>query len=83
MDLPIYYFDLDTALHEQQLIIDRSGGLDGLREIGLLESVLEHIQNDFYYPEFEDKLTCSRIASNICESNELSSKPAAFTFCLR
>ncbi len=57
MDLAIYYFDVATAIKEHDLIIDRSGGLDGLREIGLLESVLEHIQNDFYYPEFEDKLT--------------------------
>jgi death-on-curing protein len=37
-------------------IIEHSGGLHGYREIGLLESVLEHIQNDIYYPTFEKKL---------------------------
>lgn len=29
----------------------------GTKDIGQLESPLEHIQNDVYYPEMEDKLT--------------------------
>ncbi len=33
------------------------GGLQGIRDNGLLESTLEHIQNDDYYPSLEDKLT--------------------------
>jgi death-on-curing protein len=33
------------------------GGALGVLEIDKLESVLEHIQNDGYYPTFEDKLT--------------------------
>ena len=38
-------------------IIEKSGGLTGTKDIGQLESPLEHIQNDWYYPEIEDKLT--------------------------
>lgn len=33
------------------------GGLEGQLNIGQLESVLEHIKNDDYYPTFVDKLT--------------------------
>ena len=29
----------------------------GSKDIGQLESILEHIQNDDYYPEIEDKVT--------------------------
>lgn len=29
----------------------------GYRDIGLLDSVLDHIQNDMYYPSFPEKLT--------------------------
>ena len=51
------YFDVDHALKEHDNIISISGGLEGLRDIGLLESVLSHIQNDTYYPTFPSKLT--------------------------
>lgn len=42
---------------EHDWIINNSGGLHGIKDLGQLESVLEHIQNDDYYPTFEDKLT--------------------------
>jgi death-on-curing protein len=29
----------------------------GIRDNGLIESTLDHVQNDFYYPELEDKVT--------------------------
>lgn len=51
------YFDLTHAVREHDWIIEHSGGLPGMREIGYLESTLDHIQNDLYYPEFHDKLT--------------------------
>lgn len=38
-------------------VINISGGLPGIKDEGQLESVLTHIQNDLYYPNFEDKLT--------------------------
>ena len=52
------YFYLDTlhAVKEHDFIIENSGGLKGYKDLGLLDSVLEHIQNDLYYPEFEDKV---------------------------
>ncbi|MCW6652573.1 type II toxin-antitoxin system death-on-curing family toxin [Aerococcaceae bacterium NML191292] len=51
------YFDLDYALMVHDLVIEESGGRTGIKDIGQLESVLTHIQNDTYYPTFEDKLT--------------------------
>jgi death-on-curing protein len=43
------YFDIDHAIRTHDFIIENSGGNSGIIEI---ESVLEHIQNNFYYPEF-------------------------------
>lgn len=51
------YFDLYHAIETHDWIIEHSGGLAGTKDIGQLESPLEHIQNDWYYPEMEDKLT--------------------------
>lgn len=50
------YFDAEHAVREQEKIIKLSGGLAGVKNRGQIDSVLEHIQNDIYYPEFEDKL---------------------------
>jgi death-on-curing protein len=44
-------------LREHDWLIEHSGGLRGTRDLGILESALEHVQNDVYYPEFHDKLT--------------------------
>ena len=46
--------DFILQLHDE--VIHQSGGLAGGRDIGQLESILDHIQNDEYYPRFEDKL---------------------------
>ncbi|WP_151703512.1 type II toxin-antitoxin system death-on-curing family toxin [Nitrincola alkalilacustris] len=51
------YFDARHAVEIHDWIIENSGGLAGTKDIGQLESPLEHIQNDLYYPEMEDKLT--------------------------
>lgn len=51
------YFDLKHALLTHEIIISKSGGSKGVKSINLIESVLEHIKNDLYYPEFEDKIT--------------------------
>ena len=51
------YFNIEHAIRTHDFIIENSGGNSGIIEIGKAESVLEHIQNDLYYPEFEDKLT--------------------------
>lgn len=51
------YFDVAHAIDVHDWIIEHSGGLAGTKDIGQLESPLEHIRNDIYYPEMEDKLT--------------------------
>ncbi len=51
------YFDTAHAIHIHDEIIRHSGGRMGVVNIGLLESVIEHIQNDLYYPDIEHKLT--------------------------
>lgn len=51
-----FYFDTKHAIVEHDFIIDNSGGLKGIKDVGLIDSVLAHIQNDIYYKEFEDKV---------------------------
>lgn len=51
------YFDTQHAIQVHDNIIVKSGGKMGVIDIGLVDSCLEHIQNDDYYPEMEDKLT--------------------------
>ena len=51
------YFDTAHAITVHDEIINQSGGAYGILNVGLLESVIGHIQNDFYYPELEHKLT--------------------------
>ena len=38
-------------------VIEKSGGLAGVKDIGQLESVLAHIQNPDYYPTVLDQIT--------------------------
>ncbi|OOE67428.1 type II toxin-antitoxin system death-on-curing family toxin [Salinivibrio kushneri] len=52
-----FYFNVAYAIKTHDWIIENSGGLTGTKDIGQLESPLEHMQNDLYYPEIEDKLT--------------------------
>ena len=51
------YLSLDYAIKLHDDIIDVSGGLSGIKDLGQLDSVLTHIRNDDYYPSFVDKLT--------------------------
>ncbi len=51
------YFNTSHAISVHDAIINQSGGALGILNIGLLASTLGHIQNDFYYPEIEHKLT--------------------------
>lgn len=53
----IRYFDTKHAIEVHSRIIKKSGGLKGYKDIGALESVLEHIRNDIYYPDFLSKIT--------------------------
>lgn len=57
MDIKIFYFDLSHALTVHEIVIQESGGLRGVKNPDYLESVLTHIQNDLYYPDFLEKMT--------------------------
>lgn len=56
--MAIIYLSIDQAVevHRKTVMIS-GGGAHGILNAGLLESCLQHIQNDDYYPTFEDKLT--------------------------
>ena len=60
----ILYFDVLHAIEVHDWIIEHSGGRSGILEIGYLESALTHVQNDLYYPSFEEKLTHLLFAIN-------------------
>ncbi len=51
------YFTTEHAIKVHDKIIEISGGIEGVKTYGNLESPLTHIQNDDYYPAFEEKLT--------------------------
>ncbi len=53
----VFYIDVVIAIAKHDEIIEKTGGLHGIQHRGMLESALEHIQNDNYYPTFVDKLT--------------------------
>ena len=55
----IVYFRLKQAMDQYDTVmrISDGGGLKGVLHIHLLDSALEFIQNDEYYPEFRHKLT--------------------------
>lgn len=56
--MSIIYLTLEQAIEVHRKTVEISGGgALGYLELGKLESVLEHIQNNDYYPTFEDKLT--------------------------
>jgi death-on-curing protein len=56
--MPLVYLTLELAIKTHKNTVDVSGGgAMGHLDMGRLESVLVHIQNDDYYPSFEEKLT--------------------------
>lgn len=56
--MPIIYLTIDQAIEVHRKTVEVSGGgILGHLDMGRLESVLAHIQNDDYYPTFEEKLT--------------------------
>lgn len=52
------YINIDQLINIHAKTVEYSGGgAIGHYDLGLIESVLENIQNDLYYPRFEEKLT--------------------------
>jgi len=61
-----FYPNIEQAIAVHKLTVKLSGGgADGILDAGKLESVLQHIQNDNYYPTFEDKLTHLVFSTNM------------------
>lgn len=55
--MSLIYISIEQAIETHGNTIDVSGGgIKGQLEIGKLESCLAHVQNDDYYPTFEEKL---------------------------
>ncbi|MCP5244776.1 MAG: type II toxin-antitoxin system death-on-curing family toxin [Burkholderiales bacterium] len=56
--MALFYLSLEQAIEIHAKTVEVSGGGTlGHLDLGKLESVLQNIQNDDYYPTFEDKLT--------------------------
>ncbi len=54
----LVYITLEQAIEtHRKTVVVSGGGAMGQLNIGQLDSVLDNIQNDLYYPAFEDKLT--------------------------
>ncbi len=51
------FFTSEYTIRIHDKIIELSGGIAGIKDFGNIDSPLAHIQNDDYYPTFEDKLT--------------------------
>jgi len=54
--LRFFYFDTPHAVGVHDWIIEKSGGLSGIKNLDELEGPLAHIRNDEYYPTMVDKL---------------------------
>ena len=53
----LIYFTSAYAINIHDKIIEISGGREGIKNFGNIDSPLHHIQNDDYYPTFEEKIT--------------------------
>ncbi len=51
------YFTTAYAIKTHDKIIEISGGANGIKDLGNIESPLDHVKNDDYYPDLEDKVT--------------------------
>ena len=70
----IIYPTYDDLLDKHNEVIRKSGGTMGVFNENLLRGFIEFIQNDIYYPSFEEKLThlVFSIAKNhgFCDGNK-------------
>ena len=52
----IVYISLEKAIFVHTRILEKESGLKGVKDLGQVESILTHIQNNEYYPNFLDKI---------------------------
>ena len=55
--MKLFYFTAEQAIKAHDKILEISGGKEGVKDYGYISSPLYQIQNDDYYPTFEEKLT--------------------------
>lgn len=80
--MTVQYIAIEQAIETHQKTIQYSGGgANGLLNKGQLESVLEHIKNDDYYPTFVDKLTHLFFGACKFHCFEDGNKRIAITLC--
>ena len=80
--MPIVQLTLEQAIDIHRATVDVSGGGSlGHLDLGKLDSVLHHIQNDDYYPTFDAKLT--HLFFSCCKFHcfEDGNKRIAITLC--
>jgi len=76
------YLTIEQAIEIHGKTVDVSGGgARGQLEIGKLDSVLQNIQNDDWYPSFEEKLTHLFHSACMFHCFEDGNKRIAITLC--
>lgn len=78
----VYFRSIDeiVAIHRKTVEVS-GGGAIGVLELSSLECALDHIQNNDYYPEFEDKLTHLFWVANKSHGFQDGNKRIAITIC--
>ena len=80
--MPWVYLSLKQAIEIHGKTVEVSGGgSSGQLEIGKLDAVLQHIQNDDYYPTFDAKLTHLFFCACKFHCFEDGNKRIAITLC--
>jgi death-on-curing protein len=80
--MSITYLTLKQAIETHRKTVEISGGgALGQLNMGQLESVLQQIQNDEYYPTFEEKLTHLFFGACMFHCFEDGNKRIAITLC--
>jgi death-on-curing protein len=68
------------AIHKKTIVAS-GGGADGIISLNSLECAIDQIQNDDYYPEFEDKLTHLFWVANKSHCFQDGNKRIAISIC--
>jgi len=78
----IYFKDINEVIDIHQKTIEVSGGgAEGILNLNSLDCALEQIQNEDYYPGFEDKLTHLFWVANKSHGFQDGNKRIAITIC--
>lgn len=78
------YLTLEQAIEIHRKTVEVSGGgAFGHLDLGKLDSVLQHIQNDDYYPTFQDKLTHLFFGACKFHCFQDGNKRIAITLCIK